>query len=221
MRPLRVTAFMSDGRMASIDGRLHLDSMLAYGWIAENHPELLRTNLAATDRMIPADLSDMLEQRGTGDDYYWACSAGVFSQIGETIEYFHKRLKPKKTEKWVDFGKRRGRVVVAGGPYKAWRHPVVVRLTSKVVWYCVGHANEIERVLREHIHYIGKYRGRGYGLVRKCVVEPWEDDWSVYGPDGELMRAIPDRAGVEVRGIRPPYWAPANQRLCLTPEVEL
>lgn len=217
MRPLRVTAHMTDGRVASIDGRLHLDSMLAYGWMAENHPDELRTNSAATDRMIEADLSGVLTRRGEGEAWYWACSQGVFGQLAEQIEYFHKRIDPMRAEKYVDFEGRRGRVVIAGGPYKAWRHPVVVRLTAQVTWYCVGDGEEIERMLETHVHYIGKYRGRGYGLVREWVVEPWEHDWSVWGPDGEPMRPIPHEEGTEMCRLRPPYWVPGNQQLCLVP----
>jgi CRISPR type IV-associated protein Csf3 len=119
MKPLRVTAHMTDGRVASIDGRLHLDSMLGYAWMAENHPDALRTDLAATDRFIEPDLSGILERRGEGDSWYWACSRGVYEQLGENIEYFHKRINPKKAGKYVDFGGRRGRIVIAGGPYKS------------------------------------------------------------------------------------------------------
>jgi CRISPR type IV-associated protein Csf3 len=97
----------------------------------------------------------------------------------------------------------------------------VARLIPKITWYCVGNAAEIGRLLHTHIHYIGKRRGAGYGLVREWVVEPWEHDWSVRGPDGEIMRSVPDPAGTEVAGIRPPYWSPNTQRLCRVPEVEV
>lgn len=220
MKPLKVTAVMTDGRVASIDGRLRLDSMLAYVWMAENHPDVLRTNTAATDRIIDCDLSGLLDRRGQGNDWYWASSQGVFKELCENIEYFHKRISPERAEKYVDFGGKRGKIVIAGGPYKAWRHPVVVRLVPKIDWYCVGDAHEIRRMLNQYIIYIGKHRGIGCGLIREWIVEPFDHDWSVYGPAGQLMRPIPDKEGYAMCGIRPPYWSPQNQRICKTMEVD-
>ncbi|HHW15372.1 MAG TPA: hypothetical protein GXX28_10650 [Firmicutes bacterium] len=219
MRPLRVTAHLADGRVASVDGRLALDSMLAYSWMLEHYPDQVSTNYAATDRMIEVDLSDALEKRGEGDDWFWACSLGICDQRREAIEYMHKRIDQQAAERYVDFGKRRGRIVTGGGPYKTWRMPIVVRLTRSITWYCVGDETGIRRLLAPLTH-IGKHRASGYGQVAEWAVEPWPEDWSVYGPAGILMRAIPDPAGTEERGIRPPYWSPRNWRLCRVPEVD-
>ena len=116
-------------------------------------------------------------------------------------------------ERYVDFGGRRGKIITAGGPYKSWRKPEVVRLIPEVVWYCVGDSKEIRRLLASITH-IGGRRGSGCGLVREWVVEPWPHDWSEYGPQGELMRPIPDPDGIEETAIRPPYWSPRNWRVC-------
>lgn len=219
MRPLRVTAVMADGRVASIDGRLFLDSIMAYSWMLENHPEQVTLNNAATDKAIDIDLSCALEKRGEGDDWFWACSMGQFEEKCETIEYAHKRVSPMAAERYVDFGRRRGKIVTGGGPYKSWRKPILVKLIPSVTWYCVGDAEEIKRLL-EPITHIGGRRGSGYGLVREWRVEPWDEDWSVYGRNGELMRPLPDPNGTEEQGIRPPYWSPRNWRVCRMPEVE-
>lgn len=218
MRPLKVTALLLDGRVASVDGRLSLDSILAYSWMLENYPEQVYLNVAATDKRIDPDLSGALEKRGEGDNWFWACSLGQFRQTRESIEYLHKRINPMAAERYVDFKGRRGKVITAGGPYKSWRKPIVVKLIPAVAWYCVGDADEI-RGLLSHITHIGSRRGAGYGLVREWRVEPWAEDWSVYGPEGRLMRAIPDPGGTETHAIRPPYWSPRNWRTCRVPEV--
>lgn len=218
MRPLRVTAFMSDGRVASSDGRFPLDSVLAYAWMAEHHPDRVWFNYAASDQSIDPDLSDALERRGEGEDWCWACSLGQYRRVQEFIEFIHKRTDQAAAERYIDFGKRRGKIDTSAGPYKNWRLPVIVQLIPSVEWYCVGDADEVRRLLR-HITHIGGHRGKGYGLVREWTVEPWPEDWSVYGPEGQLMRAVPDPAGTEMCGIRPPYWSMRNQRMCRVPEV--
>lgn len=218
MRPLRVTAVMSDGRLATSDGRLALDSILAYAWMLEHYPDLVHFNGAAGAGAIETDLSATLERRGEGDDWYWACSLGQFVAKGEQIEFKHKRISQMAAERYVDFGGRRGKIITAGGPYKSWRKPEVVRLIPEVVWYCVGDSKEIRRLLASITH-IGGRRGSGCGLVREWVVEPWPHDWSEYGPQGELMRPIPDPDGIEETAIRPPYWSPRNWRVCRVPGV--
>lgn len=219
MKPLKVTVAMMDGRIASVDGRFHLDSFLAYAWMVENYPERVGVNSAVSDEAIDPDLSGFLDRRGKGEDWYWACSFGQYSSSGEHVEYLHKRVNPVKAEKHVDFGRRRGRIVTAGGPQKSWRHPVVTMLIPEITWYCVGDAKEIERLLKTHIKYIGKHRAAGFGLIRQWIVEEWHEDWSEYNAEGKLMRAIPHPEGVEESGIRPPYWNPLNARWCLVPGV--
>lgn len=219
MRPLKVTAVMADGRVASIDGRLYLDSILAFSWMLEHHGDRVLFDFAATNGIIDPDLSGALEKRGEGDDWYWACSQGVFDQRSEHIEFKHKRIHVMAAERYVDFQGQRGKIVTAGGPYKNWRVPIVVRLVPEVVWYCVGDPDEIRRLL-DYITHIGAQRRSGYGLVKEWRVEPWEHDWSEYGPEGELMRPLPDPEGTEETGIRPPYWSATNWRVCRVPEAE-
>jgi len=63
---------------------------------------------------------------------------------------------------------------------------------------------------------LGKKREMGWGAVIDWTVEACADDYSVTGPQGELMRPIPDPAGT-VYGIRPPYWLPRHQVPCRVP----
>ena len=44
------------------------------------------------------------------------------------------------------------------------------------------------------------------------------EDWSVTGPDGRLMRPVPDADGL-LYGIVPPYWLPRHQVPCRLPDV--
>jgi len=92
----------------------------------------------------------------------------------------------------------------------------VVVCTEKVTWFYVGNQTRIKQLL-ESVMYVGSARAAGYGNVAEWIVEPWPDDWSVYGPGGCLMRAIPAPDGDRVCSIRPPYWTPEKIR-CRVPE---
>lgn len=228
--PFRVTAHMLDGRIAINDPALSLDSMLAWAWMMEHYPEEALTAQASTKQAITPDLSAALARarwHGADEaDWFWACSWGRYRVLGERVEYWHKRFDQAEAERFVDLSPdkpggraKSGRVVLGGGPYKAWRIPVPTSLVAEIQWHCLGYPDEV-RGLLQYLPTIGKHRRSGWGAVREWAVEPCEADLSVVDDAGRLMRAVPDPKGTEVRGIRPPYWAPGNQRLCRVPVRE-
>lgn len=211
---LRVRAILSEGRVVSSDGYLPLDSILAWAWMRANHPELLEADNAGHGVLIEPELP--LERCGEGDDWYWACSFAQYEQAQEYIGHWHKRFDADLASEYVDFLGRRGKVSGTMGRYRAYRMPLVIRVTPHIDWYCMGEAETIRDLLKLVTH-IGKKASQGYGTVTEWQVERWPQDWSVYGPDGRLMRAIP--GGDRTYGIRPPYWLPANWRECRMPEA--
>lgn len=221
---------MLDGRIAINDPAMSLDSILAWAWMQENHPEALLTAQAATNAAVTPNLSAALTRtRWDGaeseDDWFWACSWAQYKVLSQHVEYWHKRFDLPEAERLLDLSPlklggrpRSGRIVLSGGPYKSWRIPVLTSLVDTITWYCFGHPDEVLRLLRT-VPYVGKHRRSGWGAVREWTVEPWPMDLSVVDERGNLMRAVPDRHGTEWRGIRPPYWAPSAQRLCRVPEA--
>lgn len=104
---------------------------------------------------------------------------------------------------------------VASGRYKGYHMPVYYRHAQAVDWYVVGHRESISALLW-HATALGKKTAQGWGAVTRWEVEPAVEDWSVHGPSGRLMRAIPREGGM-LHGFRPSYWAPRNQAPCALP----
>lgn len=223
MQPLRITAVMQDGRVASTESWLPLDSILAAEWMRKYHPEAYynASSHMLTNDFITAELP--FERRGTGDDWYWSCSFNNEAPLHEYVMYWHKRFDDH-LEQYIDFRGRRGRIDTKSGKYKAYRMPLVVQLFDRLVWYAVGNPDAVLDLCRGVTH-IGKKSSQGLGAVDYWEVEPWPEDWSV--TDGKkLTRAVPladmppDMAShVRKYGIRPPYWLHQHQRPCFMPEV--
>lgn len=204
MEPLKITAKLLTGQVVTADLWLPLDSILAYAWMMEHHPDKLA---ASTSGMRPEDILEPelpLERRGEGDDWYWACSFALGSPRGQQIVYYHRRFDAQESEAYVDFGKRRGKVNHKAGPYRSCRVPLMVVLVPELVWYAVGNRYEVEWLL-QYITHIGKKRSQGYGRVARWTVERAEEDLS-------SLRPIPDPEGDFEMGVRPPYWMRDNWR---------
>jgi CRISPR type IV-associated protein Csf3 len=132
----------------------------------------------------------------------------------EGCDYWNKRFDSRYAD-LVDFGGRRGKVIIEKGPYKAYHMPIFYRAALWVEWYCVGDKAAIEYLLSTVTH-IGKKTSQGWGRVIRWEIESWPEDWSVWRGD-RLMRGIPveDVGGKPFRllyyGIRPSYWQRENQ----------
>lgn len=225
MQPIRIQAIMQDGRIGTTDSFLPLDSILAAEWMRRHHPEAYynASSHMLTNGLIDADLP--FERRGQGDNWYWACSFNTEAPVHEYIMHWHKRFDDH-LDKYIDFGKRRGKIDTKSGKYKAYRMPLVVQLFDKLVWYAVGDPDAVLD-LCQGVTHVGKKPSQGLGAVDYWTVEPWLEDWSV-ARDGQITRGIPvelglppgaERANVRLYGIRPPYWLHQHQRPCFMPEV--
>lgn len=218
---IRVTASMADGRVALYEPYLALDSILAWAWMQENHPDLLFNSDPARRELIEPDLP--LGKVGNGDDWFWACDFAHVEQLKEEIAYWNRRVDAAEAEKYVDFQGRRGKLNTSSGRYKAYRMPLPVSIVPEITWTAEGDAAEVRRLLRRITH-IGKKRSQGYGLVAEWVVEEVPGEW---GPwmDGRLRRPVPASMEVPpdipayktVLSIRPPYWHPSRKRVCVMP----
>lgn len=220
MRNLKITAILQTGQVSTVDGYLPLDSILAAEWMRRNHPELMLNDGTKTGEIIYADLPFKKINHPKG--WYWACSFAQYEKQGEYIAHWHKRFDECLAEKHIEFGEQRGKVLVNAGRYKNYRMPIVVILTDKLEWYCVGDPDGI-RDLLDGVAAIGKKRSQGYGLVDKWIVEDWPEDWSEVGPSGKLMRAVHElpktveKAQVMIWGMRPPYWLQSNKSVMYLP----
>ncbi len=213
MQPLKITAWPRVGietdEFLPIDGILYAAAMRrAYG------PELLTTPGRAADA---APVALPLARRGEGQAWYYAASFAQWGPRADYTSFWVKRFDQSQAD-LVDFGGRRGKVIVEQGRYKAYHMPTFLRHALWLSWYVVGDREEIEALLA-FVTHVGKKTAQGNGRLNGWAVEPWPEDWSVTDPDGRLMRAIPAAPGQGgvLYGIRPSYWLSENQTHCRLP----
>src|SRR5690554_1370103 len=109
---------MLDGRVATYDLNLPLDSILAYSWMVENHPDKMSVSQSGISHGELIDAELPLERREANGIWYWACSFACGEPLLEQKRYWHKRFDALQAERYVDFGKRRGTVNTGAGAYK-------------------------------------------------------------------------------------------------------
>ena len=222
MRPLKISAIMQDGRIATTEPWLPLDSILSAAWIRKYHPEQFYLPATTSNNIIIADLP--LAKTGNAEDWAWSCSFNTIRPITEYIMHWHKRFDDYR-EQYIDFRGKRGKIDAKAGKYKSYRMPLVVQIYDRLEWYAIGDIDKVKE-LCSMITHIGKKTSQGLGAVDHWEVIPWHEDWSLYC-DNRLTRAIPItqelRSGVEAitrqYGIRPPYWLSDNQRICYLPRL--
>lgn len=218
--PLRITARLRCGVIS--DGLLPFDGLID----AAAHREQLGAHLLTLSRQR-AIVDDPLEAsitcrlpikriaiQGAPDFYYAASCAQWPAAVADGVDYWTKRLDSRYVEFLPD---QRARVSTSGGRYRGYRMPIYYRHALSVSWYVVGEPVALERLLSLVTH-IGKKREMGWGAVIDWRIEAQQEDWSVTGPRGELMRPVPDPAGTPY-GLRPPYWLPRNIIPCRLPDL--
>jgi CRISPR type IV-associated protein Csf3 len=221
MRPLKITAWLYDN-VVTTDGYLPLDSILADEYIRRRHKDIYygpRIPGGVTGDLIVPDLP--FEKRGSGDDWYWACSFNTATPTMEYISYWHKRFDDHLS-KYLDLEGKSGRINITSGEYKNYRMPKICKVYPALVWYAVGDKVGVEDLCRGVVA-IGKKTSQGEGFVKKWEVEEIGDDHSEIGLEGELTRALielPEGAKnyrLGCYGIKPPYWLQENKRVAYVP----
>jgi CRISPR type IV-associated protein Csf3 len=208
---LKVTAYLQTAVIG--DHALPFDAILFY---LAMHDEYGAEEVTLPMRDIGVRSVELcLDRRGDGEWWYYAASWAQWPQAtAKFTDHWHKRLDTSLVH-LINWRGKKARIDVQSGSYKAYRMPVFARHALHIDWYVVGDKAEIERLLHFATH-IGKKTAQGWGAVLKWNVESISEDYSVSGPNGELMRALPAAQGIQY-GIRPSYWAPANKTTCRVP----
>lgn len=220
-KPIKVTAYLSDGRLNSADGIIMLDSILYHAWFQKYAPHVLEGcgeteysgNIGLPLRQLPGNR--------------WAASKGIFEEIGKTVEHLNKRPNFFNADKIHNLNMEKGLISDSVGLYRAYRMPNVIRTLAegKITFFAVGHGEKVLDLLQT-ISSVGKKPSAGYGLVKKWCVDECEEDYSLWNPEHGLMRPVEvgeenglnlDGYPVMQYGIKPPYWKPKNMRLCYVP----
>jgi len=210
--PLKITAWLTCGVVS--DAALPIDGILYY--------QAMRLAHGPQDMTLPGGHAGVNPQgarvpiqRVHAVDWYYKASFAQWSQpCVEGTDHWNKRFDLGMAD-LIDFAGKRGRVIVEQSRYKAYHMPVFYRHCLSVWWYVVGDREAIAGLLWSMTH-VGKKTSQGYGQVLRWEIEPAPADYSQCGPDGQLMRAIPDDGGI-LYGIRPSYWDRRNQVRCRLP----
>lgn len=209
VKNLKITAKMLTGQVATVDGYLAIDGVLAKVWIEENYPELIGQPFDFNN-IIEADLP--IERRGEGNDWYYAASFACFKPLKETRRFWHKKFDEGLATQYIDFQGKRGAIETKSGRFKNYRMPLNIILVPEINWYVRGDKEEIERLLQK-VKYIGKKASQGLGAVKEWIIEEIDEDLS-------WLRPIPDPNGDDYSAIRPPYWYIGNYRKVKWPDDE-
>jgi len=226
MKPFKIIAELADGKIATTDGYLPIDSILSYAWIKSNNPDELyngNPDSKTMEEMITPELP--LEKREMAGEWYWAASFAVYQTRGKFIDHWHKRFD-KEYERFL--GGRKMTFYPQSGRFRSYRMPLPGDLAERIIWYCCGNPDEtLKLLIGAAITHIGKKRSQGRGLIKQWKVEETEKDYSEIGPNGELMRAmlkppegLQGETVVRRYGIRPPYWHIDNKFNCIVPAKE-
>jgi CRISPR type IV-associated protein Csf3 len=209
--PLKITAHLRCGVIS--DTTLPIDAILLYAAARERWGGQEMTQPGAGlihtghDNLLP------LERVHHVPWYYHASFAQWPAAIAEGQDYWNKRLDVSLIALLDD---TRRRIPISEGRYRSYHMPIFYRHALFVSWYVCGDRDGIARLL-SMISHLGKKYAQGWGRVIRWEIEPMAADWSIYGPDGRPMRAIPDPQGTLYTGYRPSYWNARNQALCLMP----
>lgn len=226
MKPLRVTAVLAGEVAGDIP---MLDSLLEYCmsrrmravWATSNghrhYTRLINGNVpedAPDVEFIPGSIPIPIRRnRMAGFPHMIPCaSSPIFVAESDRHAHYARRFD---VDPAIIAPDERRVFQSSGGEFKSYRLPLRVRLTNRVVWFCVGRGTEIRRLLRD-VRNLGKKTSQGWGRVAEWIVEPVENDlsWFADSPAGRvLMRPLPsappDAIGLRkwYGGIIPPYWA--------------
>ena len=213
--PMRITAQLQCGVIA--DAALPIDAILyyqamreKYGYQEATFPGENHVN-AVTGVHLP-----LARCEEHGPQWYYAASFAQWCGIAEGSDHWNCRFDQSLAH-LIDFRGKRGKIDISSSAFKAYHMPVFYRHALIVTWYAMGSVPHV-RGLLEHCSHIGKKTAQGWGSVLRWEIGPWPSDWSVRGPRGELMRAIPATGGL-LMGYRPSYWLPKNQARCAAPAV--
>lgn len=221
--PLKITAYLLDGRLNSTSDIIMFDSILYHAWFCKYAPQVLD---GIYDPEFAKNLKvglPLVQQAGNR----WSASKGIYTEIGKSVECYNKRPDFFAQDKIDYLVENKGIIDSKAGKFKAYRFPQVIRTLKdgKITFFVVGKKNKIIELLG-YMKAVGKKPSIGFGIVKKWEITEINDDYTTEHPKYGLMRPIPveeDTDGkysqypIMMFATHPPYWKPKNMRLCYVP----
>lgn len=222
--PFRIVAEMG-APFSTVCDSFPLDSLLAYAVMVDVGCGSFEQP-TSEDELV--DIPLPIVEIGTKVKY-WAASWGTFEGAAKSMTTWKKRWDEENDD--MTDAKR---IDHKAGHFKQYSMPLNLISSPQIEWYGVGNIEEVGRLPVNFITHLGKKRGQGYGLVRKWIITPIDQDFSCWRDDTPqrcipaaepIVKEILDKRLAKGKGMylhlygyRPPYWAKKNQLLCLMPE---
>lgn len=219
MQPLVITAHLMSGFASSDPWSPAIDGVLAYRHMMDMlGPDEFAINCARRDLQQPVTGLPLAVETW-GDWWWYQCSAPIYKTHAVHIHHLHRRFDAAQAEQWWGSGTKSGKVLVAAGPYKNARKPLMQHITPMVQWAAVGERTEIER-LPSRVTHVGARVGSGFGRVRRWDVTDCDNPdlarWHRPLPTDHEMAAQLDGPRM-YWGVRPPGRHPENITECAMP----
>jgi hypothetical protein len=200
MQGLQVTALLGKNFVPSMDGVLHLDSLLAYAVtldIADDAPPLDKTK----PKVIPIPVK-----------IAWVSTDGLPLFVTSNLqpdepnergtEYWHKRFPATEVIRYC----AKPNTPTTRGPFKEYRIPMQTITSTSVTAYCIGNLGEVQRLLSTYAHFIGKKPSQGKGAVLDWQVTPIITQEATILSHRAIPAAVNGKSVGAIGGWTPPYW---------------
>lgn len=193
---------------ADPSGALHLDALLSWATLQTYPVPLQWPAGCACTLPLPLALLDVVDGPEHARLPVWA--SGDLMPAGEALrdrEYWHKRY-PTDHAEW---GKKLN-ADTGTGRWKEYRIPLSTTRTDRLESLCIGHAEEVLRLL-DAVTHVGKKGTQGYGRVTNWTVT--EVDLTPEQAEQLIrtQRPMPGQGG-GAGGFTPPYnYRPWHTRL--------
>ena len=210
MQGFKLTGYLTKAYSPSIDGAVHLDSLVTKAICMENN----KADFSDIPDVIDIPVFKLWED--AEGKPLWA-TTNLIPIEGEplfkSMEYWHKRFPERRM---IDYCKKPN-TPTSRGRYKEYRIPVQVQFCRGVEAYGIGDIKRISELM-QHVTHIGKKWAQGKGRVI-WEIEEWNGD-EIKFESICMSRTIPmefyqkmdktkmiGKQLIQTRGAwTPPYW---------------
>lgn len=196
------------------------DGILSYAFARE---KLKGQGFAQKLNITKEELLDFSEMPIVMHEKGYFMASRMFWDETKAVEHTQRWRKrwANQHDEIADFGKQIRKVRINAGAFKSYDMPLRVVAIDKVWFYFQSESmQEVNRLVRKWIYFLGKKRSQGYGEISFFNIEKADFDFS------KMFRPIPAESfeidlqkfeKIEIRycAWKPPYWLPENFAQCV------
>lgn len=224
MRPVVVTAYLAERMLLKSDDLPQIDGILAKGRL-QMMPEPQRPEAPSRQQERVDDVPIRVAKWGVRSKHasltdahgrLWGYVVTEAAPVGDVVRSSEAIRKPTDVQAMARLSSSPS-VNIGAADTKSYDLRFPTLHAAALRWWLLGDRKEIRRRYLRHITSIGGKRGLGFGRVAQWSVE--QSDVSAEWILARRWMPSDVRSGRTARrGVRPPYWHPARQLLCVEPE---